>query len=188
MCIRDSQKTGLVVDAYFSATKIAWLIENEPQVAKKVKTGEAVFGTVDSWLIYQLSKLGGEAEFVTEPSNASRTMLFNIAEGKWDSELLELFGISEANLAKVRPSAGEFCKTKIKDELIPVLSVLGDQQASLYGLSCDEPGQAKCTFGTGAFMLSFSGGKLPEPEKGILSTVAWQKEKELTYALSLIHI
>ena len=176
------EKTGLVLDAYFSGTKIKWMIDNHPVIKEKVASKEAIFGTVDSWLIYNLSKLHSEAKILTEPSNASRTMLLNL-NGSWDEDLLKLFGLSEENLATVVPSAGEFCRTKINEEEIPILSVLGDQQASLYGLGCTEKGMAKCTFGTGAFMLSNCGSQLPKAEDGILTTVSWKKNSQIEYAL-----
>ncbi len=168
------RKTGLVVDAYFSGSKILWMLENISGLKEKEKKGDIVFGTMDTWVVYKLSQRLEREAVVTEPSNASRTMLFDINQGDWDQELLEAVGVSSSSMAKVLKSDGDFPSANIKGKEIPVLAILGDQQASLKGLSCDQAGQAKCTFGTGAFLLVNEGEKVSAPGEGLLSTVAWQ--------------
>ncbi|MCS6789618.1 MAG: glycerol kinase GlpK [Bacteroidia bacterium] len=164
------QKTGLVIDPYFSATKIAWLLREGGVPA------DALFGTVDSWLLYNLT---GKA--ATDVSNASRTMLWNLHMKQWDEELLSLFGIQQHNLPPVQPSGSFFGEAKLGGKPIPILSVLGDQQAALYGHGAYSPGQAKNTYGTGCFLLKNIGTQpLPAPE-GLITTVAWQKEGEPVY-------
>ena len=168
------RKTGLVVDAYFSGSKILWMLENISGLKEKEINGEVVFGTMDSWVVYKLSQRLERDAVVTEPSNASRTMLFDINQGDWDQELLDAVGVSSSSMARVLKSDGDFPNAKIKGREIPVLAILGDQQASLKGLSCDQAGQAKCTFGTGAFLLVNEGERVAAPGAGLLSTVAWQ--------------
>lgn len=174
LALKIREKTGLVVDPYFSGTKAKWLIENTPGLEEKVQSGEALFGTIDSWLLFKLTSLAGEPAFLTEPSNASRTMLFNINELCWDKELLSIFGLSDRNLARVIPSGSDFGSTIIDSIQIPIVSILGDQQASCYGLGCEREGETKCTFGTGAFLLKNIGESAAAPE-GLLTTVGWQK-------------
>jgi glycerol kinase len=171
---RVREKTGLVLDPYFSATKIEWLLRNVDGLEQKAREGRAVFGTIDSWLLYKLT-----GEHVTDPSNASRTLLYDIREGRWDPELLELFGIPERSLPEVRPSCGEF--GRFGD--VPVSGVAGDQQAALFGQRCIEPGLGKNTYGTGSFVLINQGTSAPPPIEGLLSTVAWQIGRQTTYAL-----
>ncbi len=176
------ERTGLVLDPYFSATKIEWLLENVEGLRARALAGRAVFGTVDAWLIFNLT--GGE--FATDPSNASRTMLFDIATGTWDSELLELLGIPAQALPAVLPSAGPLGSTvpgMLHGQAVPVAGVAGDQQAALFGQACVDPGSGKCTYGTGSFVLQSSGHTPPEPARGLLSTVAWGIGSRLSYAL-----
>jgi glycerol kinase len=165
-------RTGLVLDPYFSATKIAWLLEHVPGLRARADNGTAVFGTVDSWLIFKLT-----GEHVTDATNASRTLLYDIAAGRWDPELLELFGVPVHTLPEVRPSAGVLGETRpgaLHGHTVPIAGVAGDQQAALFGQACVDPGMAKATFGTGSFVLLHSGFTVPEPGAGLLATVASQ--------------
>jgi glycerol kinase len=175
------ERTGLVLDPYFSSTKISWLLENVPGLRERALAGRAVFGTVDSWLAFNLT-----GEFVTDPSNASRTMLFDIASGRWDPELLELFGVPLRALPEVRPSASDFGRTLpsvLFGHSVPVAGVAGDQQAALFGHNCVDSGMAKNTYGTGSFVLLNAGSAVLAPSPGLLSTVAWGLGDALTYAL-----
>lgn len=178
------EKTGLVLDPYFSASKIAWLMKNNPDVRKSLLAGSSVLGTIDCWLLHKLTNGGSH---FTESSNASRTMLFNLKKNEWESDLLTLFGdIPRSALPEIRPSAGEFGKTKGTEVLpdgIPITGILGDQQAALAGQACFAVGEAKCTFGTGAFLLLNTGNEAISAGKGILSTVAWNLNGNLSYAL-----
>jgi glycerol kinase len=178
------EKTGLVLDPYFSGSKISWLMAQNPSVASAVKSGKAVFGTIDCWLTHKLS--GGKV-FATESSNASRTMLYNIKKDRWDTELLSVFDIPESScLPEIRTSAGDFGITKnvpVLPDGIPISGILGDQQAALAGQGCVNVGEAKCTFGTGAFLLINCGKKPPQQGQGALTTVAWNVSGQLTYAL-----
>jgi glycerol kinase len=174
-------RTGLVLDAYFSATKIQWLLENVEGLRAKALTGRAVFGTVDSWLLYKLT-----GEHVTDTSNASRTMLYDIGAGRWDPELLELLDVPERSLPRVLPSAGVLGQTRpeaLHGHAVPVAGVAGDQQAALFGQACVDPGMGKNTYGTGSFVLLNSGFVAPLPEPGLLSTVAWGIGGSTAYAL-----
>jgi glycerol kinase len=174
-------RTGLVLDPYFSATKIEWLLEHVEGLRERAHAGSAVFGTVDAWLIYKLT-----GEHATDPSNASRTMLYDIAEGRWDPELLELFGVPERALPEVRASAGELGRTRpaaLHGHAAPVAGVAGDQQAALFGQACTDPGMGKNTYGTGSFVLLNAGFSAPAPAPGLLSTVAWGIGAARTYAL-----
>jgi glycerol kinase len=174
-------KTGLVPDAYFSGPKIRWILDNVPGARKRAEAGELLFGTIDTWLIWNLTK---EKTHATEGSNASRTMLFNINTMAWDDELLEIIGVPKAVLPAVLPSNADFGHT-IKEQVgfeAPILGNLGDQQAALFGQCCFEEGMAKCTYGTGSFLLATIGNK-PRLAKGLLTTVGWQLEGEKpTYA------
>ncbi len=164
-------RTGLVLDPYFSASKIEWLLGHVDGLRERARGGRAVFGTVDSWLIYRLT-----GEYVTDPSNASRTMLYDIAAGRWDPELLELFGVPERALPEVRASAGVLGVTRpeaLHGHAVPVAGVAGDQQAALFGQACTDPGMGKNTYGTGSFVLLNAGFTAPAPAPGLLSTVAW---------------
>lgn len=176
-------KTGLVLDPYFSGTKITWLMENNPELAQSVRRGHAVFGTIDTYLI---SRLTGGKSFVTEASNASRTLAFNIQTGRWDSELIEALSIPSVDaLPQVLDSAGVFGKTQGLGWLpdgIPISGVLGDQQAALAGQTCFDVGEAKCTYGTGAFLLANLGAKPLVSKAGMLTTVAWSLGGKLSYA------
>lgn len=176
------QRTGLVLDPYFSATKIEWLLENVDGLRVRATGGQAVFGTVDAWLLFQLT---GEA--LTDPSNASRTMLLDIHHGGWDGELLELFGVPERALPRVGPSSGSLGTARaefLRGHEVPVAGVAGDQQAALFGQACLDPGLGKNTYGTGSFVLQNAGFAAPERREGLLATVAWRiGEGELIYAL-----
>jgi len=175
------ERAGLMPDAYFSATKIEWMLKNIPGAAERAEAGELVFGTVDSWLIYNLT--GGL--HVTDVSNASRTMLFNIHTLSWDDELLSLFGIPKAVLPNVVPSSGVIGTTKPEHLGAPVkiAGIAGDQQAALFGQACFEPGEVKNTYGTGAFLLLNTGKTPATSRSGLLSTVAWSKDPSLSDTL-----
>lgn len=175
-------KTGLVPDAYFSATKIGWILDNVEGARKKAEAGELLFGTVDTWLIWKLSK--GRI-FVTDYTNASRTMLFNIHTRSWDDELLELFGVPRSMLAQVRPSS---CIYGTTDEgllggEIKLAGAAGDQQAALFGQCCYGEGDVKNTYGTGCFLLMNTGKRAFEPENGLITTIAADTDEEPSYAL-----
>ncbi len=160
-----------MLDPYFSATKIEWLLEHVEGLRERALAGRALFGTVDSWLLFKLTGL-----HLTDVSNASRTMLFDIASGRWDPELLELFGVPSRALPEVRPSAGPFGVTlpsALHGHAVPVTGVAGDQQAALFGQGCVDPGMGKNTYGTGSFVLLNAGFTTPPPAPGLLSTVAW---------------
>ncbi len=176
------ERTGLVLDPYFSATKIEWLLGHVEGLRERAASGRAVFGTVDAWLIYKLT-----GELATDPTNASRTMLCDIGAGRWDSELLELFGIpSEAALPPIATSCGVLGHTRadaLHGHEVPVAGVAGDQQAALFGQGAVDPGLGKNTYGTGSFVLQNAGYKVPPPAEGLLSTVAWSIGERLTYAL-----
>jgi glycerol kinase len=175
------ERTGLVLDPYFSATKIEWLLRHVEGLRERAAAGRAVFGTVDAWLIF---KLCGQA--ITDPSNASRTMLFDTARGTWDPELLEVFGVPQNALPSVGPSCGEVAMTRpaaLHGHAVAVAGVAGDQQAALFGQACIEPGSGKNTYGTGSFLLQNAGTKPARPVPGLLQTVAWRIGERLTYAL-----
>jgi glycerol kinase len=176
------ERTGLVLDPYFSATKIRWLLQNVEGLRRRAEEGRAVFGTVDAWLAFRLC---GQA--VTEPSNAARTMLFDIRRGGWDPDLLELFDVPEQALPRLVPSCAEIAMTRadaLHGHEVPLTGMAGDQQAALFGQACLDPGLGKNTYGTGSFVLQNTGWTPPEPTPGLLSTVAWQiGEGRLSYAL-----
>jgi len=177
-----SAKTGLLLDPYFSGTKIAWLLQNVPGTAARARRGELAFGTVDSWLIYNLT---GRKTHVTDVTNASRTLLFNIHTLQWDDQLLAALDIPKELLPEVRPSAGRFAQTDptVMGAAIPITGCAGDQQAALFGQACFAPGMAKNTYGTGAFVVMNTGAKSVSGS-GVISTVAWQLESEpAEYAL-----
>jgi glycerol kinase len=165
------EKTGLVLDPYFSATKLEWLLKNAEGA------GEARFGTVDSWLAWKLC-----GEHVTDLSNASRTMLFDIHRLDWDPGLCELFGVDPGSLPRTMPSAGTFGTTTEFGGEVPVTGIAGDQQAALFGQACCAPGSAKNTYGTGSFVLLNTGDEPARPDPGVLSTIAWGIGNEVTYA------
>jgi glycerol kinase len=173
--------TGLVLDPYFSGTKIEWLLRNVEELAPRARRGQAVFGTIDAWLIFKLC-----GEHMTDPSNASRTMLYDIAAGRWSPELLALLDIPERALPQVGPSAGVLATSRPEvfyGHAVPVTGVAGDQQAALFGQACVDPGMGKNTYGTGSFALLNTGFAAPPPEPGLLSTVAWGIGDSTSYAL-----
>ncbi len=176
------ERTGLLIDAYFSGTKIRFILDAVEGSQSRAEAGELCFGTIDTWLIYKLTK--GRV-FATEPSNASRTLLFNIAEGAWDDFLLDALGIPRAMLPEVRDSSGVFGETdpSIFGAAIPIAGVAGDQQSALFGQGCVEQGRAKNTYGTGCFLLMNTGAEAPRSEAGLITTVAWRKDDRLEYAL-----
>lgn len=172
--------TGLPIDAYFSASKIKWILDKFPDVNKKAKAGDICFGTVDSWLLWQLT--GGEVH-LTDYTNASRTMLFDINRFCWDGFLLEELGIPRSILPEVRDTSGFFGNTDILGPSIPVMSMVGDQQAALFGQTCFDEGEIKNTYGTGCFILCNTGPRKIESKAGLLSTIAWKIGDKTTYAL-----
>jgi glycerol kinase len=164
------ERTGLVLDPYFSATKIAWLLDNVHGLAEQANAGRAVFGTIDSYLIHRLT-----GEHVTDATNASRTSLFNLASGGWDDELRELFGVTAAPLPRIVASAGPVATTiadRLHGHAVSVAGIAGDQQAALFGQACLDPGLGKNTYGTGSFVLVNTGFTPPDPTPGLLATVA----------------
>jgi len=176
------EKTGLMIDAYFSATKIQWILNNVPQARQKALNGELAFGTVDSWLVY---KLTAGKKHITDVSNASRTMLYNIHTCQWDTDLLELFDIPQSILPEVTPSSGHFgyvTNTLFGSE-IPICGIAGDQQAALFGQLCTSAGMAKSTYGTGCFLLMNTGNIPIISKNNLLTTIAWKIDNEVTYAL-----
>jgi len=175
------QRTGLVCDPYFSATKIMWYLENIGGARDRAEAGDLAFGTIDSWLIWNLC--GGEVH-VTEPSNASRTMFYNLDAGTWDPWILDKLGVPEDLLPEIKPSSGRFGTTSVLGgRSVPVSGVAGDQQAALFGQACFEVGMAKNTYGTGSFLLMNTGRKVHRSEHGLLSTAAWDLGEGVRYAL-----
>ena len=177
-----ASRTGLIIDAYFSATKIRWILENVEGAREKAEAGELAFGTVDSWLIWKLT--AGKSH-LTDITNASRTMIYNIHNQAWDDDLLDLFGIPKSMLPEVKScsevfteTAGDVLKTKI-----PIAGVAGDQQAALFGQLCTEPGMAKTTYGTGCFLVMNTGKEAVQSQNQLLTTVAWKIGNEINYAL-----
>jgi len=173
-------ETGLLIDSYFSATKIMWILEHIPGVRARADRGELAFGTIDTWLIWNLT--GGRVH-VTDVTNASRTMLFNIKTMQWDGHLLKELDIPASLLPAVNSCTSHFGDTSIDGQTIPILGVAGDQQAALFGQACFEPGMAKNTYGTGCFMLMNIGGGVQLSEYGLLTTIAWQIDGAPVYAL-----
>jgi glycerol kinase len=174
-------RTGLVLDPYFSGTKIEWLLQNVDGLAQRAAEGRAVFGTIDSWLVFKLT-----GEHVTDPSNASRTLLYDIDRGQWDDDLCALLGVPKASLPEVRPSIGTFGTTRpdaLHGHEVPVAGIAGDQQAALYGQACLDPGMGKNTYGTGSFVLMNAGSVPPPAPPGLLATVAWGIGQRTVYAL-----
>ena len=174
------RKTGLVIDAYFSGTKVQWILENVKGAKARARAGELAFGTVDSWLVWNLT--GGRIH-VTDASNASRTMLFDIGKGAWDDELLKIFGVPRSMLPEVRSSSEVYGETTLLGEPIPIAGIAGDQQAALFGQACTKPGMAKNTYGTGCFMLMNTGTKRIASKNNLLTTVAWRIGDRTEYAL-----
>jgi len=175
-------KTGLVIDSYFSGTKIQWLLDHVDGARGKAESGKLAFGTIDSWLLW---KLTGGYIHATDFTNASRTMIFNIETKKWDEELLQILTIPSTLLPDVKNSSGEFGKTdkQLFGEAIPITGVAGDQQAALYGQGCFEKGESKCTYGTGCFLLINTGDKRVNSTSGLLTTIACNAEGKPIYAL-----
>ena len=176
------EKTGLIIDAYFSATKIKWILDNVPGARERAEKGKLMFGTVDTWLIWRLTR--GEVH-VTDPSNASRTMLFNIRTLQWDEELLKLFDIPASMMPEVRSSSEVYgaTKTTIFAHKVPIAGIAGDQQAALFGPMCGEPGSVKNTYGTGGLLLMNSGEKPIASKNNLLTTIAWKIGDKVNYAL-----
>jgi glycerol kinase len=175
-------KTGLVVDAYFSGTKVRWILENVPGAREQAEAGELLFGNIDTWLIWNLTK--GKVH-VTDYSNASRTMLYNIFELKWDDEILARFNVPKAMLPDVKPSSAVYGESdaSIFGAAIKIAGDAGDQQAALFGQTCFQPGMAKNTYGTGCFMLMNTGEKPVMSNNGLLTTIAWGADGKVEYAL-----
>jgi len=176
------ERTGLVLDAYFSGTKVRWILDHVPGAREKAEAGRLAFGTVDTWLIHHLTS--GKAH-VTDPSNASRTLLFNIRTGEWDDELLRVFGIPRSMLPEVRSSSEVYGEVSTSLGLagVPIAGILGDQQAALFGQMCTRPGDTKNTYGTGCFMLQNVGSEPVASQHKLLTTVAWKRDGRLEYAL-----
>lgn len=176
------QKTGLIIDAYFSATKLKWILDMVPGAREKANRGQLAFGTVDSWLIWKLT--GGKLH-ITDVTNASRTMLLNIHTCEWDAELLKLFDIPASVLPEVKPSSKIYGVTEavVKHANIPIAGIAGDQQAALFGQMCTQPGMVKNTYGTGCFMLMNTGSKAVVSTNNLLTTVAWKIHNKVEYAL-----
>ncbi|MGL6106385.1 glycerol kinase GlpK [Romboutsia sp.] len=177
------EKTGLILDAYFSGTKIKWILDNVEGAREKAENGDLLFGTVDTWLIWNLTR--GKVH-VTDYSNASRTMLYNIKDLCWDEELLELLNIPKSMLPEVKPSSCVYGYTDegmLSGAQIPIAGCAGDQQAALFGQTCFEEGSAKNTYGTGCFMLMNTGEKMVESKNGLLTTIAWGVDGKVEYAL-----
>ncbi len=174
--------TGLKIDTYFPASKITWLCENQPDIKRKLQSGEALLGTMDTYLIYRLT--GGKT-FATDQTNASRTLLYNIGRLEWDSSLCELFGVPQTALAEVRDSSAEFGMTDFEgllDTPIPICGVIGDSQAALFAERCFRPGMAKVTFGTGSSLLLNIGHEMRLSTSGIVTTIGWRHQGMTTYA------
>lgn len=174
------QKTGLVIDAYFSASKIQWILDNVEGARESAQAGDLLFGTVDSWIIWKLTE---GAVHATDPSNAARTMLLDINSGKWDDDLLELFTVPRSMMPEVRDSSGDFGSVSFQGSEVPIAGVAGDQQAALFGQTCYQRGMAKNTYGTGCFLLMNTGTERIDSKSGLLSTIAWSIDGQITYAL-----
>src|SRR6478672_667523 len=174
------KKTGLVIDAYFSGTKLKWLLDNVPGARERARRGELAFGTIDSWLVYQLSD--GKTH-VTDASNASRTLLFDIRRGEWDDELLQLFDVPREVLPRVVDSSGVCGETVLDGVRVPIAGIAGDQQAALFGQACLAPGLAKNTYGTGCFLLMNTGTNAVTSKNNLVTTVAWKRGATVDYAL-----
>jgi glycerol kinase len=177
-----TEKTGLRLDPYFSATKVHWILENVDGVRSRAENGDLAFGTVDSWLIWQLTEGRVHA---TDPSNASRTLLFNLAQGDWDDELLELFDVPRSMMPEIQDSSGALGKASGNTPMagVPIAGVAGDQQAALFGQACFKPGMAKNTYGTGCFLLMQTGEEHLASANNLLTTVAWRIGGKTEYAL-----
>ncbi|MBL7841072.1 MAG: glycerol kinase GlpK [Cyclobacteriaceae bacterium] len=174
------ENMGLVIDSYFSGTKIKWILDHVEGARAKAEKGELAFGTIDTWLIWNLT--GGKVH-ATDVTNASRTLLYNIRQLKWDDKMLNELGIPKTMLPEVKPSAHHFGDAEINGLKIPINGVAGDQQAALFGQACFEPGMAKNTYGTGCFMLMNTGSKLQLSKNGLITTIAWSLDNKVEYAL-----
>lgn len=176
------QKTGLVIDAYFSASKLKWILDNVPGARQKAENGELAFGTIDSWLVWKLTN--GEVH-ATDVSNASRTMLLNIHTAEWDDELLKIFSVPKSILPEVKASSKIYGVTGniIPESHLPIAGIAGDQQAALFGQMCTQPGMVKNTYGTGCFMLMNTGTKAIASKNNLLTTIAWKIDDKIEYAL-----
>jgi glycerol kinase len=172
--------TGLVIDSYFSATKIKWILDNVKGAQERADKGELAFGTIDSWLIWNMT--GGKVH-VTDYTNASRTMIYDIRNLKWDEIMLNALQIPKSMLPEVKPSAAHFGDFTLEGQTIPISGVAGDQQAALFGQACFEPGMAKNTYGTGCFMLMNTGTKIQQSKNGLITTIAWGLDGKVEYAL-----
>jgi len=175
-----AEKTGLVIDAYFSASKLCWLLDNVPGARARAARGELAFGTIDTWLVWQLT--GGRLH-ITDASNASRTMLVNLATGEWDEELLALFDVPRVLLPAIRDSSEVYGTASEVVPGVPIAGIAGDQQAALFGQACLQPGMAKNTYGTGCFMLMHTGAERVRSRQRLLNTIAWRIAGRLDYAL-----
>lgn len=176
-----SKKTGLLLDPYFSASKWRWILDSVPDGFRRASDREVLLGTVDSWLIYRLT---GGREHVTDISNASRTLLMDLGTGDWDGELCELFGVPRAALPRIMPTAGNLGEAEIDGHVIPITAAIGDQQSALFGQQCHTPGLAKCTYGTGCFLLMLTGPEARLSDHRLLTTVAWKLGAEpIQYAM-----
>lgn len=174
------ERTGLILDAYFSATKVKWILDNVKGARKKAEAGDLAFGTVDSWLIWNLT--GGKTH-VTDPTNACRTMLYNIHEGQWDTEMLKMLDIPASMLPEVKSSSEVYAETTLLGGSLPIAGIAGDQQAALFGQCCTKPGMVKNTYGTGCFMLMNTGTKPVTSNNKLLTTIAWKIGDRTEYAL-----
>lgn len=178
-----AERTGLVIDPYFSGTKIRWILDNVPGAREKADRGDLLFGTIDSWLLWNLT--GGKAH-LTDATNASRTLLFNIHRREWDQDLLDLLGIPASMLPRVCASSGTLCETEdcgVLHKGIPISGVAGDQQASMFGHACFQPGMVKSTYGTGCFVMMNTGPEAIRSSNGMLTTIAWEIDGRVEYAL-----
>ncbi|EAE5404744.1 glycerol kinase, partial [Listeria monocytogenes] len=176
-------KTGLLIDPYFAGTKARWILDHVDGAQERAEKGELLFGTIDTWLVWKLT--GGRAH-ITDYSNASRTLLYNIYDLEWDDELLKMLNIPKAMLPEVRPSSEVYADTvpyHFFGEEVPVAGIAGDQQAALFGQGCFEKGMAKNTYGTGCFLLMNTGEKAVRSENGLLTTLAWGIDGKVEYAL-----
>ncbi|MEP4531652.1 MAG: glycerol kinase GlpK [Cyclobacteriaceae bacterium] len=178
-----NEKTGLIIDPYFSGTKVIWLYENEPKIKDAIDQGEAYFGNVDTWLLY---KLTGGKSYMTDYTNASRTMFFNLKDLKWDAELLADFGLTNLNLPELKPSSYNFGSTNLDgllDHDITISAMIGDSHAAAFGEGCFEPGNAKATLGTGSSILMNIGREPKSSRNGMVSTICWSTEDRVDYAM-----
>jgi len=176
------KKTGLILDSYFSATKVRWILENVEGIRKQAENGKLAFGTMDSWLIWNFTR--GELH-ITDVTNASRTMMYNIHTGKWDQDILKILGIPESLLPEVKPSSEIYGRTKttIFASKVPIAGIAGDQQAALFGQRCIKSGMVKNTYGTGCFMVMNTGDKPIQSDHNLLTTIAWKIDGKIEYAL-----